>query len=144
MKDLRERMEATGKDHVGVSDSGNIFLIESIAKEFPEAKYIIILRDTAEVVNSFHNIGIQIDAEVIDSAREELEWRHSSFGTPAYDFNELTETNCKRIWKYLIGTEFDPQRWALLNNLMIEVNVDYLKNQIKKNEANVKALMETA
>jgi len=134
-------MEATGKEVVGVSDSGNIHLIDRIQDEFQDAKFIIVLRDVGEVVNSFKRVGVEVDPGTLDDKTEEMEWVHSTFGTPIYGFDELNESNCKKIWEYLTETEFDPQRWGLLNNLMIEVNVNYLHRKIEETKDNVKSFM---
>lgn len=130
MDDLMVKMEGANSAVVGNSDSGNIFFLEEIQSKFDNAKFIIILREPSEVGESMKNIGFQCDHRVFMRAHHQLLDLADS-GIPAYWYDKLDKENSREIYEYITETEFNPQRWELLSNLMVEVNVDYLHKKIE-------------
>ena len=138
MRALQTRMEATGCPVVGNSDSGSILFYDELQDQFPEAKCVIVLRNPEEVVESLSGIGVFNSEGLVELAYARLLSLKNDH--PTYYFDSLGMENCKSIYEYLTEQEFNPQRWELLNSLMIEVNVDFLHKKIMKNKDNLGVL----
>src|SRR6266576_3528189 len=54
--DLKAKFEISEVKMAGVSDPGNVLLLDQIDKEFPEAKWVIITRPVQEVIKACEKI----------------------------------------------------------------------------------------
>ena len=135
MKSLMTRMEETGYPAVGNSDSGSILFYDELQDQFPDAKCVVIIRNPEEVVESLSGIGVFNSEGLVELAYARLLSLKNDH--PTYYFDNLGMESCKSIYEYLTEQEFNPQRWELLNSLMIEVNVDFLHNKANKNKHNL-------
>ena len=120
-KALRRKMETSGTSIVGNSDCGNIFFIDEIMKEFPDARLVVVRRDVEESVQSVMAMGEAFsEVGVIRTADNLLQ--NLRYQSLVIDFDELNEDGCRTIWEYCTHTEFNRLRWEMLDPLIIHID----------------------
>ena len=65
--DLKAKFEATEVKMAGVSDPGNVLLLDLIDKEFPEAKWVVVTRPVQEVIKACEKIKFPFTTSILDS-----------------------------------------------------------------------------
>jgi len=138
MNEMRAEFVKSGRKIAGNSDSGNTLFIDSIKKEFPQAKIVVIKRNREETIESMANFDIGFDydkgqiSETIDLFMEGIKHLENDFDCLCCDFADLTKAeHCKKIFEYCTGLTFDHKRWELLNRLNMQVDKKYAKEQIE-------------
>lgn len=48
------------------------------------------------------------------------------------DFHKMNANVCKEIWNYCVGTEFDAQRWQMLDAMNIEIIPEKKISQLER------------
>ena len=122
-KALRRKMEATGSTVVGNSDCGNIFHIDEIMEEFPDARLVVVRRDVEESVKSVMAMGESFrEVGIIRAADTILQKLPHLYSSLVIDFDDLNEDGCRTIWEYCTQTEFNRLRWEMLDPLIIQID----------------------
>lgn len=136
---------ATGKPVVGNSDCGNILFLDELRETFPDAKFVIVERPLAEVVDELHHMGLNnFDPETIEYAAHELTLARRTLDALLIDYRDLDENVCRHIWQHCIGTPFDESRWRMLDGLDIQIILSKKLAAIRRNGSNLESLLGRA
>jgi hypothetical protein len=113
-----------GQSYIGDSDSGLLFAHEPIRERFPDAKWVVVIRDEKDVVTSLVNsLGPTHDYEaVIEFLRSMLRSVLSIPGVMTIKYEDLNSfETCFKIWEFCLpGIMQNYPRWELLNGLKTE------------------------
>ena len=120
-------MENHVDDNVGNSDSSMLPYFDEIYDMFPNAKYILIKRNTNEVVESLVGFQLMDDYEKaerwINKLQKQINNIESNYDLLTISYQDLEDINkCKEIWKYLLpDLPFNEKRWHLLDELYVNI-----------------------
>lgn len=137
-------MEGTGTPVAGNSDCGNVFFIDRMM-EIMDAQIVIVRRDLQEVIASLDRIGEPFaENETVKAADKILDEIPRRYSCLQIGYNDLNEHGCKLIWEHCTGTEFNRDRWEMLDGMRINIDINRKAANISANETNInKLIMET-
>jgi hypothetical protein len=115
------------EQNIGNSDCSMINYIDEISKCFPVAKYVLIEREPAEVVESLLDFQLMDDyektemwIEKLNNQMKQIKSEHKFLCLNYKDLNELG--TCKELWKYLLPEiAFNEKRWYFLDELYVNI-----------------------
>lgn len=136
-------MLSTGFPVVGNSDCGNVLFFDRLIKLFPDSKIVIIRRDLEAVLESLESMGSgfgNIDP-VIESEKilNRIEKSHPAL---VVNYEGLDENGCSSIWEYCTGTEFNAERWKMLDGIRMEIDKGKKLEQVRKSASSAFQLNE--
>lgn len=103
------------------SDSTNIWFYDEIKREFPEAKFVKIVRDLDEVKASVERTYGYADPDVLDR------WHNMVLDADAHitiDFDEWDSDESYRLVRYMSNRWIDPNWHTLAHELDISITQD--------------------
>ena len=120
--DLPELFKSTGKEIVGNSDCGNALFLDEILNTFQDTRLVIVHRPIDEVFMSLDKMGpLFSERENVMSAKNKIDVISKTCKHLSVDFHDMSVNVCKSIWGYCIGSEFDSQRWRMLDGISMEI-----------------------
>jgi len=137
--ELKELMESTGRSVVVNSDCGNVLFLDEIRKTFPQAKYIVVERDYAEVAAELEAMGAPDQGEVL-LALQRLEEAKEELKPLVIQYHALDKEACQAMCEY-IGIPFDEKRWEMLDGMDIKLIWEKKMQYMKDNAARIAALV---
>jgi hypothetical protein len=144
IENLKSLFEISKKPFQGVSDSGLTIFHEEINELFNNPPILLIDRPVNEVVQSLGEIGIP-NSFMTELTRLQMEKIKTYPNTLTIPFHEMTEKNLAKAWEHCMpGEKFDHLRWAELNDMMIEVNLQKTMSIVYENSSKLTKFITSA
>jgi hypothetical protein len=127
IEEFKLLLEENHEMNVGNSDCSMISYFDEILKYFPDAKYVLIERKPAEVVESLLDFQLMDDYERtelwIEKLNNQIKEIKSNNNILCLKYNELNELGtCKDLWNYLLpDIDFNEKRWHFLDELYVNI-----------------------
>lgn len=120
-EEFAERLTA---DLVGTCETGAAFAWKLIREMLPEARFVVVRRDPAEVVRSLERFGITgQEGEMWGRARD-LDRISAEPGTVTIDHTDLGDRAvCAALYRFCLGVPMPRAWWAALDPVNIQVDV---------------------
>ena len=130
-KELRSLMESKGDGPVVNSDSTNIFFLDELREEFPEAKYLRILSDERRVIESTRRAyGAFEEAKLLNA------YRSAFTGVTAdltVDYAKWTPKTSLEIWNFVSnGKPIDPHWHEQVNGMQVRLTARQIDHDIER------------
>lgn len=120
--DLAGRLVETAADRPGNSDCVNAMLLPRILERWPNARLVVVTRDTDAVATSLARLGIEADPKRLQAIRHGLETAKTLDNTFVVPFQDLGIVEVGRaLWEHCVGDGFDARRWRMLDELNVQV-----------------------
>lgn len=101
--ELHKYFGASAFSFVGTVDNGAALFAPAILREFPDAKYVCITRDIAEVKDSLKDIGLEERAEYLDALNAGIELvQKTAKNILTVNYHTISR-NLRNIWTHCIG-----------------------------------------
>jgi len=129
IKGLRKEMEGTKSEYVVNADSSNILFYNEIKEEFPNAKFITILRNPIKVQQSLSKTYGHVSMAVINKLYFDILCAEANY-TADYDTWD-SEVSHEMFKCATDGNMLLPLRWHLqAHELKVEITRDRIENDI--------------
>jgi hypothetical protein len=118
LKDYPTLLRQPCKRYAGVSDSMNSLIMDDLIKMFPDAKIVVVFRDTAEVEASLKKLNLSCDG-LLKKIERELHRIMAAYDPLVVEYHKFDPTS---IWEYLIpDIPIDLARLNMLDEFNITV-----------------------
>lgn len=122
IEDLAGRLIQTAASRPGNSDCTNAMLLPRILERWPNARLVVVTRDTDAVATSLARLGIEADPKRLQANSHGLETAKLLDNTLVVPFQDLGIVEVGRaLWEHCVGQGFDARRWQMLDELNIQV-----------------------
>ncbi len=113
----------------GIVDTGSALFFPAIWKRWPDARYLFVFRDLADVIRSAEQVDLPTSG--LPALRDRLldAYTHvqSNENVQAVHFNRLSNLGAlEAIWVHLKGAGFDLKRTTALNRRNIQADLSAL------------------
>ena len=140
--DLRGLFESTGRPVVGSSDCGNAWIVDGLAREFPDCRFVVVHRPLEEVRQGMLEMGLP-DNGTLEKSSIMLDYVVSNYSPFSLDADDLSDPEVVKMLCEYVSAPFDRARFDLLAALNVQVNTDYLAGRMTaENVAAMSTLME--
>lgn len=127
--ELKHLLDDHQEQNVGNSDCSMIKYFEEISNTFPNAKYVLIERNPAEVIESLVDFQLMDDYEKAEKwvtqlhvYVKEIKAQNNILCINYQDLNEMEV--CRKIWNYILpNVVFNEKRWYLLDELYVNIMI---------------------
>lgn len=144
ISNLNPLFEISKKPFQGVSDSGLTLFHEEINEMFNNPPILLIDRPIQEVSQSLGSIGIA-PTFILETIKQQMEIIKEYPNTLTIPFHEMTEKNMVKAWEHCMpGEKFDHLRWAELEDMIIEHNIQKTRQIIADNMGRVRSFVSSA
>ena len=123
--DLAARLVETASSRPGNSDCVNAMLLPRILERWPNARLVVVTRDTDAVATSLARLGLVADPTRLQAIRHGIETAKALDNTVVVPFQDLGTVELGRaVWEHCIGEGFDSRRWQMLDELNVQVRFE--------------------
>ena len=110
--------------HIGTVETGMAVAWPVLKRHFPESRFIVVRRDTAEVIASLAKFGISGVEREIEERAKAIDQFSRRVGVMTIQYPSLTDISvCAWLFQNCLGLNFDGGWWAALNEVNIQVDV---------------------
>lgn len=129
----------------GTCETGAAFAWRLVRRALPEARFVVVRRPRAEVVDSLCRFGFgDQTAELTDRDRR-LDEIAAQPGTLSIDYADLaTEGGAARAFEHCLAAPFDPIWRRRLEALNIQVDMPKMIEKLRRNHDDIQALKRLA
>lgn len=135
--DLRGLFESTGRPVVGSSDCGNAWIVDGLAREFPDSRFVVVRRPLEAVRQSMLEMGLP-DNGILEKTSIMLDYTVKTYSHISVDADDLGDPEAVKMLCEYVGASFDLARFNLLESLNIQVTPSHLAGRMTA--ANVSAM----
>lgn len=120
--DLAARLTRTASPRPGNSDCTNAMLLPRILERWPNARLVVVNRDTDAVAVSLARLGLEADPKRLQAIRRGLDLASRLDNTLVVPFQDLGIAEVgAALWEHLGLEGFDARRWRMLDELNVQV-----------------------
>jgi hypothetical protein len=129
----------------GVCDTGSVLFFPALFRRYPDARYLFVFRDIADVLASMHSVNQPILG--LTDAAKRLETLYSAVrshdNVRAVRFDQLSDlpTLCA-VWAHLKGTPFDAERASRM--IVENIQADLAAIAARVSRPRMEALLRSA
>lgn len=130
---------------VGTCETGAAFAWRLIREQLPQAMFVVIRRDPAQVIRSLEAFGIVgQEGEMWGRARD-LDQISAQPGTLTLDFDDLGKAwQCGRLYWHCLGRPMPMTWWQQLQRLNVQVDMDRQLKMLMERRPQIEALKAAA
>lgn len=136
---FRPLFESTGRQVVGTSDCGNAWIVDGLAREFPESRFVVVRRPLEAVRQSMLEMGLP-DNGTLEKSAIMLDYTVRTYSHISIDADDLGDPEAVKMLCEYVGAPFDIARFNLLAALNVQVNPEHLASRMTA--ANVSAMSQ--
>jgi hypothetical protein len=122
LTELEEKLNSLNKPIVGSVDTAAAFVAPALYKRFPDAKYILVVRQKNQVIQSQKTLGLNPD---VTSIYRGLSWVYGNISPHqlhVLDYRTMfSQIEMQKLWEFIEHPdEFPFQRMEMLRGLYVE------------------------
>ena len=131
-QELRRLMQEQGDGPVVNSDCSNIFFLEDLRQEFPEAKYLVIDHDEPSIVNSLKSSYGDVDYTDIMRAYRQ------AFASVPFDPQERVDCRTwdheasRRLVRTIAGRDVSPVWLEQITGMLVQLMPEQIERDIQR------------
>lgn len=142
--ELRRLFESTGRGVVGSADCGNAWIVDGLAREFPDSRFVVVRRPLQEVRQGMLEMGLP-DNGTLEKSAIMLDYTVRTYSHISLDADDLGDPEAVKMLCDYVGAPFDLARFNLLTALNVQANPHHLAGRMTtENVAAMSKLMGSA
>lgn len=127
--EMRRLFESAGRKVVGSADCGNAWIVDGLAREFPDCRFVVVRRPLQEVRQSMQEIGLP-DNGTLENSAIMLDYTVRTYSHISLDADDLSNPEAVKMLCEYVGAPFDLARFNLLASLNVQVNPHHLAGRM--------------
>lgn len=142
LDDLDAKLSGTAAPCPGNADCLNAAILDHLLERWPDARLVVVTRDTDAVAVSLRRLGMEYDPRLKhDICRGMDKAKHlDALVVPFQDLG-IVEVGAA-IWQHCTGgTDFDARRWQMLDELKIEARPEVEDRKIREHASAMKQFL---
>lgn len=132
VRELRALFESTGRELVGSSDCGNLYIADQLKAEFPGCQFVTVHRNLDECRQELMAMGLP-DNGTLEDASSRLD--RLSVDALRIEVADLSDPNQAEELCDYVGVPWDPLRFAMLSTLNVQPMPTWLSSQMTAKNA---------
>lgn len=128
-RQMRTLFESTGRKVVGSADCGNSWIVDGLAREFPQSLFVVVRRPLKEVRQSMLEMGLP-DNGILEKSAIMLDYTVRTYSHISVDADNLGDPEAVKMICEYVGAPFDIARFNLLAALNVQVSPEHLAGRM--------------
>jgi hypothetical protein len=148
LDDLDQRMRDTGAPVVVVCDTSLTMLSQQLVNRYPNARYVMILRDADAVRESIELAGLPVEGfeNLVRAFGRAMEVVLSTTHNAVMPVEAMDlEDELPTLWHFVMQgrCEFPIHRYRMLRDMRVEVIIERVHERMQRNERGIQKLVRT-